>query len=70
LFNNKIPRILLFVTAIIMYASSVWIGSYNKAYSIAVFSANYIVLPFLLFVLVVASLCVKFKKYKLKRFLK
>jgi len=53
-----------------MFTSSVWIDSYNEAYSIAVFSANYIVLPFLLFVLIVASLCVKFRKYKLKRFIK
>ncbi len=66
-FNSKIPRILLFLTAIIMFEASFQIVSYSTAYSIAVFAASYIVLPFSLFVIIVASLCVIFRKDKLER---
>ena len=62
LLNQHIPKILLFLTALLMLFSSSKIISYGKAYSIAVFTASYIVLPFSIFVLVIASICVKLKK--------
>ena len=68
--NNKIQKILLYITSIIILAVSVQIGSYSKAYSIGVFAASYIILPFSLLTIVAASLCVKYRKNKLVRFLK
>jgi spore germination protein KB len=70
LVNNKMPGTLLFISSVLMLASAMWIGSYNKAYSIAVFAANYIILPFSLLVIILAAICVKLRNNKLKRFSK
>jgi hypothetical protein len=46
IFNDKFPTPLLLITALSILVPSVWLSSYNKAYSIAVFMATYITLPF------------------------
>lgn len=60
-FNEKIPRIQLVLIAIIIFVASVWIDSYNTAYYLAVGLGKYIILPFSVFVLLLASIGIVIK---------
>lgn len=62
--NNKKSGLLLLLSAFIILAASMWITSYNKAYFLGVFLGSYILLPFSVFVLLVASLSIKIKNKK------
>lgn len=58
IFNGKKPLLLLFITTLMFLAPSVYLSSYNTAYFIAVALANYIILPFSVLVLLLASISV------------
>lgn len=61
IFNNKLPLLLLLITAIMIFVPSVWLSSYNKAYFLAVFLGSYVILPFSIFVLSLASISIFIK---------
>jgi len=61
IFNNKKPLLHLFITSIMIFLPSVWLNSYNKAYYLAVFLAEYIILPFLILILLLASISIMIK---------
>lgn len=65
--NNKMPKILLTIAAVSILVFALWIRSYSKAYSIAVFAANYVILPFSLLVIILSAVSVKLNKLKMKR---
>lgn len=67
MFNYRIPRILLGISSLMIYIPSVWLASYNRAYYLAVAVEGYILLPFSLLILVLASLSIKVKKRKEER---
>jgi spore germination protein KB len=58
MFNNWNPRLLLFLTALVIFVPSVWLTSYTKAYQLAVVLGSYIVLPFSVGILVLTSVSV------------
>ncbi|BBB91485.1 MAG TPA: GerAB/ArcD/ProY family transporter [Methylomusa anaerophila] len=66
MFNNWKPKFLLAVTALMIFAPAVWLNSYNKGYELAVI-LGYVVLPFSIFVLLLASVSVLLKKKSAKR---
>lgn len=55
---NKKPLLQLIIIALMMLIPSIWLGSYNKAYFLAVFLASYIILPFSVLTLLLASISV------------
>lgn len=55
IFNGKMPLLLLMITALLFLIPSLYLSSYNKAYALAVFLGNYILLPFSFFILLLAS---------------
>ena len=61
IFNNKMPLLQLFITALMIFIPSVWLSSYNKAYSLAVALGNYVMLPFSIFILLLASFSIFIK---------
>lgn len=62
IFTHKKPILQLFITALMILIPSVWLGSYDKAYFLAVALGSYIILPFSLFVLLLASISVVIHK--------
>lgn len=61
IFNNKLPLLLLLITALMIFVPSVWLSSYNKAYLLAVALGSYIILPFSVLVLLLASISIFIK---------
>lgn len=64
LIHIKKPWVLLVLISIIIFIGAVWVNSYNTGYFISVFLGYYIVLPFAVFILLLASLSVVIKKRK------
>ncbi len=64
IFCNKKPLLHMVIMSLLILIPSVWLSSYNKAYFLAVFFANYIILPFSILVLLLASLSVMIKNKK------
>jgi spore germination protein (amino acid permease) len=62
IFNNKKPLLQLIITVFMVLIPSLWLISYNKAYLLAVVLANYIILPFSILILLLASICIFIKK--------
>ncbi|AKL94684.1 spore germination protein KB [Clostridium aceticum] len=65
---NKKPLLLLFITAIMTFIPAVWLSSYNKAYFLAVLLANYIILPFSVFVLLLTSISIFRTRSSIEKF--
>ena len=61
MFNIKNPLLLLLIIALMIFVPSVWLSSYNKAYFLAVFLGNYVILPFSIFILLLTSLSIVIK---------
>jgi len=61
IFNNKLALLLLLITALMIFVPSVWLSSYNKAYFLAVILGSYVILPFSVFVLLLASISIFIK---------
>lgn len=55
---NKKPLLQLIIIALLILIPSIWLTSYSKAYFLAVFLASYIILPFSVFTLLLASISV------------
>lgn len=56
MFRNKLPFLQLLIIAVLIMIPAVWINSYNLAYFLGVDLARYIILPFSIVVLLLASL--------------
>ncbi|AOY77916.1 GerAB/ArcD/ProY family transporter [Clostridium formicaceticum] len=65
---NKKPLLLLVITALMIFIPSVGLSSYNKAYFLAVMLANYVILPFSVFVLLLASISIFRTKSSVRKF--
>ncbi len=61
---NKRPLLLLLIIAMMIYIPTVWLSSYNKAYLLAAMLANYIILPFCIVTLLLASIGIYIKNKK------
>jgi len=59
IFGEKKPRLQLAIFSLAILIPSVLINSYNKAYFLAVFLVNYVILPFSILVLILAAISVK-----------
>ena len=70
IFTEKKSSLQLFIIALMILIPSVWLTSYNKAYFLAIALGNYILLPFSLLVLLLASVIVIIKNKKTGRGLK
>ena len=70
IFSEKKPSLQLLIIALMILIPSVWLTSYNKAYFLAVALGNYILLPFSILVLMLASVIVIIKNKKTGRGLK
>ncbi|CQR70256.1 Spore germination protein YndE [Sporomusa ovata DSM 2662] len=57
MFNNWKPEIQLLFLAVMIFVPSLWLNSYNKAYYLAVL-LGYSILPFSIFVLLLASISI------------
>jgi len=55
IFKCKKERVLIFIMAMLIFIPSLWLNSYNKAYFLAV-KLSYIILPFSILVLILASI--------------
>lgn len=64
MFNNRMPKFFLFLSALVILIASIGLTSYNTAYFLGVFLGSYVLLPFSLFVLILASLSMKIKNMK------
>ncbi len=56
IFERKKPKLFLSLSAVFIFIPSIWINSYNKAYFLAVFLYQYVLLPFSVFLLFIASI--------------
>lgn len=63
-FNTQKSKILLLLTAILIFAGSIFLNSFNAAYYFALFLGSYILLPFSLLLLILATVCVAVNKIK------
>lgn len=54
--NNWKPGFQLLLIAFLILLPSVWLNSYNKAYFIAVFLGNYVILPFSIVILLLSTI--------------
>jgi|GEM_PF-989807 len=61
--SNK-SMIQLFIIGLLIFVPSVLLGTYNKAYFLAVFMGNYVTLPFTIFILLLASISIFIKNKK------
>jgi spore germination protein KB len=58
IFNNRKPGVQLLLIAFLMFLPAAWINSYSKAYFLSVFVGNYIILPFSLAILLLATISI------------
>jgi spore germination protein KB len=58
MFNNWNPKWLLLLTALMIFIPALWLNSYNKAYQLAVLLESYIILPFSVCMLLLATISV------------
>lgn len=61
IFGTKKKSLQLSALAILIFAPALWISSYSKAYFLAVFMGSYVILPFVLLVLILASVSIAVK---------
>ncbi len=61
MFYNKKPLLQLLIIALMIFVPSIWLNSYNKAYFLGVALGNYIILPFSVVILLLASLSILIK---------
>lgn len=64
LIHIKKPWVLLVLISIAIFLGAVWVNSYNTGFFLAVFLGYYIVLPFVILILLLASLSAAIKKRK------
>lgn len=64
LFNAKKGRFLIILIALLIFIPSIWVNSFNTGYFLAVFLGTYIILPFSIFVLLLASISVAIIKQR------
>lgn len=65
IFGEKKSRFQIVFAALALAIPSLYVNSYNKAYFTAVFLGQYIILPFSILVLILASISVKIRKKKI-----
>jgi len=63
IFNNWKPGVQLILIALMILIPSVWLNSYNKAYQLAVL-LGYVILPFSICLLLLASFSIMLKKHR------
>ncbi|HEX3031979.1 MAG TPA: GerAB/ArcD/ProY family transporter [Bacillota bacterium] len=55
IFADRLPLLLLLLISFLVLTASIWLTSYNRAYSLAVVLSEYVILPFCLIVLLLTS---------------
>jgi spore germination protein KB len=65
IFGNKKLNLQLSIAALLILVPSLWLNSYNKAYFLAVYLGNYVLLPFTVLMLGLASISIVLRNKKM-----